>query len=120
MNEIVIIVNNHFAAICQTYPPYNDIETYDNSNDSNLELITEHHTYYLLKKYSKKFLGPDDFPRQIIAEFAAELAFPFCNITNCALMSGIFPEAFKISEIVPIPKVKPPKALTDLRPISKT
>ena len=65
-------------------------------------------------------MGPDDFPRQIIAEFAAELAFPFCNITNCALMSGIFPEAFKISEIVPIPKVKPPKALTDLRPISKT
>ena len=121
MDEVVIIVNNHFAAICQTFPPYNDdTVTHDASNDPKLELISEHHTYYLLKKYSKKSLGPNDFPRQIIAEFAAELAFPFCNITNCALMSGIFPEAFKISEIVPIPKVKPPKALSDLRPISKT
>ena len=120
MDEIAIIVNNHFAAICQSYPPYNDTVTYDESNDPNLELITEHYTYYLLKKYSKKSLGPDDFPRQIMAEFAAELAFPFCNIINCALISGIFPDAFKISEIVPIPKENPPKALSDLRPISKT
>ena len=52
--------------------------------------------------------------------FAAELTLPFCNITNCALQSGVFPEAFKISEIVPIPKVNPPKTLKDLRPISKT
>ena len=104
MGEIVIMVNNHFAAICQTYPPYNDTVTYDDSNDPNLELISEHHTYYLLKKFSKKSLGPDDFPRQIMAEFAAELAFPFCNIINCALISVIFPDAFKISEIVLIPK----------------
>ena len=120
MDEIVIIVNNHFATICQTYPPYIDALTHDDLNDSDLKLISEHHTYYLLKKYSKKSLGPDDFPRQIMTEFAAELAFPFCNIINCALISGIFPDAFKISEIVPIPKENPPKALSDLRPISKT
>ena len=110
MDEIVIIVNNHFATICQTYPPYNDTVTHDDSNDPDLELISEHHTYYLLKKYSKKSLGPDDFPRKIISDFAAELAFPFCNITNCALMSTIFLDAFKISEIVPIPKENPPKS----------
>ena len=120
MEEIVITVNNHFAAICQTYPTYNDTETCVDPDGPNLELITEHHTYYLLKMFSKKSLGPDDFPRQIVAEFAAELAFPFCDITNCALKTGTFPDAFKISEIVPIPKENPPKALTDLRPISKT
>ena len=49
-----------------------------------------------------------------------ELAFPFCNIANCALQTGIFPNAFKISEIVPIPKQNPSQALKDLRPISKT
>ena len=29
-------------------------------------------------------------------------------------------DAYKISEIVPIPKENPPKSLKDLRPISKT
>ena len=32
----------------------------------------------------------------------------------------VFPDAYKISEIVPIPKENPPKSLKDLRPISKT
>ena len=113
MEGIVITVNNHFADICQTYPPYSGTETYDDPDDLKLELISEHHTYYILKKYSKKSLGPDNFPRQIVVEFAAELAFPFCDITNCAIKSGIFPDAFKISEIVPIPKENPPKTLTD-------
>ena len=52
--------------------------------------------------------------------FAISLALPFSDITNCALRSGIFPDAYKISEIVPIPKENPPKSLKDLRPISKT
>ena len=99
---MVITVNNHFAAICHTYSPHSGTETYNDSDDPNLELISEYHTYYLLKKYSKKSLGPDIVPK---------LAFQFCNITNYALMSGIFPDAFKISEIVPIPKENPPKAL---------
>ena len=58
--------------------------------------------------------------KQIIVEFASELALPFCNITNCVLQSGVLPEAFKISEIVAICKVNPPKTLKDLCPISKT
>ena len=44
MEEIVLTVNNHFAAICQTYPTYNDTETYVDPDGPNLELITEHHT----------------------------------------------------------------------------
>ena len=61
-----------------------------------------------------------DFPRQIIQEFAIFLALPFTDITNCAIKSGVFPDAYKISEIVPIPKENPPKSLEDQRPISKT
>ncbi|CAL4161983.1 unnamed protein product, partial [Meganyctiphanes norvegica] len=33
---------------------------------------------------------------------------------------GIFPDAYKISEIVPVPKENPPRTLKNLRPISKT
>ena len=42
------------------------------------------------------------------------------DITNCALKTSIFPDAYKISDIVPIPKIQPPRDLKDLRPISKT
>ena len=85
-----------------------------------MKLISEFDTYKLIKKFSKKALGPGDFPKRILSEFAAELALPYRDITNCALKSGIFPDAYKISEIVPIPKTNPPRELKDLRPISKT
>ena len=45
-----------------------------------------------------------DFPRQIIKEFAIFLELPFTNITNCAIKSGVFPDTYKISKIVPLPK----------------
>ena len=49
-----------------------------------------------------------NFPRQIIQEFAIFLELPFTNITNCAIKYGVFPDAYEISEIVPIPKENPP------------
>ena len=121
MEEIVNIVNNQFAAICQTYPPLNkDSQVNANHSEADLQPISEFDTYRLIKKFAKKSLVPSDFPRQILQEFAIYLALPFSDITNCALRSGIFPDAYKISEIVPIPKENPPRALKDLRPISKT
>ena len=50
MEEIVIMVNNHFAVICQTYPPYGDALTHGDLNEQNLEIISELHTDNLLKK----------------------------------------------------------------------
>ena len=121
MDEIVDIVNNQFASICRTYPSINkDSQINTIPNESELQPISEFDTYKLIKKFSKKSLVPSDFPRQILQEFALYLALLFSDITNCALRLGIFPDAYKISEIVPIPKENPPKALKDLRPISKT
>ncbi len=85
-----------------------------------MNTISEFDTYKLLTKFAKKSIGPKDFPKRILQEFALYLALPFSDITNCALRSGTFPEAYKISEIIPIPKENPPRALNDLRPISKT
>ena len=120
LEEIVNIINCHFATICKTYPPANDFRINNNLSETDLTLISEIYTYKLLNKFSKKSTGPRDFPRQILQEFAIFLALPFSDITNCAIRTGIFPDAYKISEIVPIPKEKPPRSLKDLRPISKT
>ena len=119
-DEIVNIVNNHFATICKTYPPANDPQINEIPNEAELTLISEIYTYKLLNKFAKKSTGPKDFPKQILHEFAIYLALPFTDITNCAIRTGTFPDAYKISEIIPIPKEKPPRSLKDLRPISKT
>ena len=49
-----------------------------------------------------------------------EFTTPFCDILNCALRTNTFPDAYKRAEIIPIPKINPPRSLSDLRPISKT
>ena len=120
VEEQIKIVNDHFANICNKYPPLNNIELMEINNEVGLEYVTELWTYKMIKKFAKKSLGHNDFPQKIIKEFAPELATPFCDIINCALKTGIFPDAYKKAEIVPIPKVNPPRSLSDLRPISKT
>ena len=119
--EIVNTINNHFGVICQTYPLVEkNVAAEDNLFGPDLKLISEYDTYKLIKKFSKNASGPGDFPKRILSEFAVELALPYMDITNCALKSEVFPDAYKISEIVPIPKTHPPRELKDLRPISKT
>ena len=121
VDEQVSIINNHFGNICKKYPPLDrNFKLRETGHEVSLKNVTEVDTYKMLRKYSKKSLGPNDLPQKILQEFAPELATPYCDIINCALRSGIFPDAYKKAEIVPIPKVNPPRTLSDLRPISKT
>ena len=122
IGEQIKIVNKHFANICNKYPPLNKNVSLNDTevNEKSLKTISEFETYKLLNKYSKKSLGPGDLPQKLLQEFAPELATPFCDIINCALKSNLFPDAYKKAEIIPIPKVNPPRSLSDLRPISKT
>ena len=72
--EITQTINNHFANICRKFPPLDaNLIVNENSYDVNIEMTTEIETYKLIKKFSKKSLGPDDLPQKILKEFAAEL-----------------------------------------------
>ena len=115
------IINNNFADICKKYPPLEKgFSVTKNPSDSDVKLISEHETYKLINRFAKKSLGGRDFPRQIVHEFAPELATPYSDITNCSLKTEKFPDQYKKAIIVPIPKTNPPRSLSDLRPISKT
>ena len=119
--EQVKIVNNHFANICRRYPSLNrNMKIDEPSNEKKLSMITELQTFKYLTKLCKKSLGPGDLPKKLLQEFSPEFSTPFCDIINCAIRTGIFPDAFKKAEIITIPKVNPPRSLSDLRPISKT
>ena len=91
--EITQTINNHFANICRKFPTL-DINLIVNENiyDANIEMTTEIETYKLIKKISKKSLGPDDLPQKILKEFAAELAIPLTDIINCSLRTRVFPD----------------------------
>ena len=77
IEEIVNIVNNHFANICQTYPPlHENIVINEKQDEPELKLISESETLKLLRKFSKKSLEPYDFPKKLLAEIAEELTLP--------------------------------------------
>ena len=119
--EAIETINQHFAKICNKYPPIGDnYKKLINPDEKKFEMISELETYKLIKKFSKKALGPGDFPRRILKEFAVELAAPFCDITNCSVKKEILLDIYKKAIIVPIPKENPPRSMSDLRPISKT
>ena len=49
------------------------------------------------------------------------LADPICAIFNASVRQGHVPSRWKLANVVPVPKVHPPKDIrSDLRPISLT
>ena len=121
IEDQVKIINTHFANICKKYPALDkNIKIDEPPNEKKLRRISELETFRFLNFFCKKSLGPGDLPKRILKEFALELATPFCDLINCAIRTGVFPDAFKKAEIIAIPKVNPPRSLSDLRPISKT
>ena len=70
---------------------------------------------------SHKSNGPDELPNWFLKEFSVFLAEPVCSIFNASIREGEVPSVWKLANVVPIPKVSPPKAIsTDIRPISLT
>jgi hypothetical protein len=77
--------------------------------------------YKLSRIDAHKSGGPDEPPNWFLKEFSVFLAEPVCSIFNASISEGVVPPVWKIANVVPIPKVNPPKSIsTDIRPISLT
>ena len=75
----------------------------------------------LPKVDARKSSGPDDIPNWFLKEFSVWLAEPLCAIFNASVRQGTVPQCWKTANVVPLPKIKPPKVISkDLRPISLT
>lgn len=64
--------------------------------------------------------GPDKVPSWFLKKFEIHLAEPLTALFNLSLQTGVFPSSWKHATITPLPKVKSPKSVNDLRPISLT
>ena len=65
--------------------------------------------------------GPDGIPNWVLRDFAPLLYEPLCAVFNASVREGKVPSLWKHANVLPIPKVNPPKSIeSDLRPISLT
>ena len=72
----------------------------------------------LLSLDTSKACGPDNIPATLLKYCAPYISSSLCNLFNKSLKLGRMPAAWKISNIVPIPKSGPIKDVTNFRPIS--
>ena len=73
----------------------------------------------ILNEIPSKFSsGWDDIPSVVVKKSPDNTLFALSHIFNLSLNTGIFPNLFKKAKIIPIPKVRSPKALNQYRPIS--
>ncbi len=67
---------------------------------------------------TNKATGQDGIPTWILKGFSVILARPLAAMFNISLREGVLPDLWKSVNILPPPKVHPPKSLVmDLRPI---
>lgn len=62
--------------------------------------------------------GADNFSTSIIKKCIQYLAKPLCYIANLCITEGKFPNALKISKVIPLFKNGDPKYISNYRPIS--
>jgi len=65
--------------------------------------------------------GHDGLPNWLLLDFSTYLAGPVCATYNASVREGNVPSRWKEANVVPVPKVHPPRTTeADLRPISLT
>jgi hypothetical protein len=111
----------HFAKISQEYEPLDRCKLPSYLPSQRAPLISPYQVYSELKNMKKtKSTLPIDLPYKLRKEFAAELATPLTDIFNSCLQAGTFPQKWKFEWVTPVPKVKNPEKMKDLRKISCT
>ena len=106
------VINDYYASIA-TIPQYHEpdgMATLD-----TVPIFTMHQVYYSLRR-----TGPDRLPAWVFFDNADNLAEILTWIYNRCLETATYPDQFKVSRIVPIPKKPVPALPSDLRPISIT
>ena len=72
----------------------------------------------LLRIKVEKSVNTDDFSPWITRKFAAFLCEPLTDIINTMFYQHKYPALWKMTEVVPLPKMKTPQRTKDYLPIS--
>ncbi len=67
---------------------------------------------------SKSSSGHDKINSKLLKQLKHELKYPISLLINKSINSGVFPEVYKLAEVIPIHKTKDRENLNNYRPIS--
>ena len=67
---------------------------------------------------NKRSSGHDNIDNVLLKDIATIISDPLAHLFNESLSSGIFPDIFKLAEVVPLHKNGPRDQITNYRPIS--
>ena len=66
---------------------------------------------------ANKAVPKNDISTKILKNFADQLCEPIAMLINDAIVNGYWPEFLKVETVTPVPKVKSPRTVDDLRKI---
>ena len=109
-----IISNNHVDPLCKLREKYAQ-----SSLKFTLKPICESLMVKTLKKLKNSSPGFDEIPMALLKLCSDVICVPLTRIINSSILSGKFPEQFKVAKIIPIPKKSNGKNdVSNYRPIS--
>ena len=114
-------VAKHFAAVSNEYEPV-DLSKLPAYLPSLPPLQVEQFQVYEKMNRMKNSKGtlPIDIPSKLRNEVMVELVPPLTDIINTALATCQYPDMWKREYVSPVPKIKEPEVLKDVRKIACT
>ena len=113
-------LNNFFSSCFNSFSePISMTPQHQNPECSPDMLCTQEAVYKLLNSLNiNKASGPDGISARMLKATADAIAPSVTNLFNLSIKCCRPPSSWKISSVVPIPKVQRPSATSDFRPIS--
>ena len=125
--DIVETLNNFFVNVgpntekCIPHNPIIKPEKYlknKNLNKFQMNDTTEDEIMDIINQLESKSSGPNSIPVNLLKIIADIIVVPLCVIVNNSFSSGVFPDALKLSKVVPIHKGESTLDPNNYRPIS--
>ena len=113
-------IAEQFVSIQNQYDPLNKADiTIPNFEASEIPQFMACQVWLqLVKIRTNVSTVPGDIPAKLIKLFASYLAEPLTDIINSSISRGEYPNIYKFEHSTPVPKIFPPKKLSQLRNIS--
>ena len=124
--EIVETLNNFFVNVgpnTERNIPVNPKTKPENflKNRNQLNFLISHisnEVLEIINQLENKSTGPHSIPIKLLKLVPDLILMPLCKIINHSFQTGVFPDALKISEVIPINKGGSTEELNNYRPIS--
>jgi hypothetical protein len=117
--EKAVLFNQYFSSVFTTdiNVPINAINATDHllcNIDFNEDTVARH----IKSLAAKRSSGPDGIPQYFLINIADELAVPLSILFGKCLASGIWPDEWKVSKVVPVFKKGSKSSVKNYRPVS--